>query len=215
MAKDALLMEKFISTECVRSIRKGWHLCGLVAFAVSLVCNRTLIGQCNISTANGWAPSGNCSPVRLLLGWPSDLKQWRDIRASKIASALCCCVHAWAADRPWLRPGWKILPTRIGYCSNTNGDRRFRYEDNNVAFTKVQPHYYRVRQVEPCHQLGWSSQALILSILALGAMPKQQQQQRMSQPNASGLLLALCAATVCKKLASLGGPTYRATIINI
>ncbi len=22
------------------------------------------------------------------------------------------------------------------------------------AFTLVQPHYYRVRQVEPCHQLG-------------------------------------------------------------
>ncbi len=26
----------------------------------------------------------------------------------------------------WLRPGWKILPTRIGYCSNTNYVRRFR-----------------------------------------------------------------------------------------
>ncbi len=56
-------------------------------------------------------------------------------------------------------------------------DHRFQYEDNNVAFTNVQPQYYRVRQVEPCHYLGWSSQALILSILALGAMPKQQQQQ--------------------------------------
>ncbi len=53
-------------------------------------------------------------------------------------------------------------------------DRRFRCEDNNVAFTNVQPHFYRVRQVEPCHRLGWSSQALILSILALGAMAKQQ-----------------------------------------
>ncbi len=37
----------------------------------------------------------------------------------------------------------------------------------------VQPHFYRLRQVEPCHQLGWSNQALTLSILALGAMPKQ------------------------------------------
>ncbi len=37
-------------------------------------------------------------------------------------------------------------------------------------------------QVKPCHQLGWSSQALILSILALGAMPKQQQQQQQRQP---------------------------------
>ncbi len=39
----------------------------------------------------------------------------------------------------------------------------------------VQPHYYRVRQVEPCRQKGWSSQALFLSILVLGTMPKQQQ----------------------------------------
>ncbi len=23
-------------------------------------------------------------------------------------------------QHPWLRPGWKILPTRISYCSNTN-----------------------------------------------------------------------------------------------
>ncbi len=56
---------------------------------------------------------------------------------------------------------------------------RFRCEDNNVAFTNVQPHYYRVRQVD----VGWRSQALILSILALGAMPKQQQkQQQQTQP---------------------------------
>ncbi len=59
--------------------------------------------------------------------------------------------------------------------------RRFRCEDNNVAFMNVQPHYYRVRQVEPCHHLGWSSQALILSILALGAMPKHQQQQQQQR----------------------------------
>ncbi len=56
-------------------------------------------------------------------------------------------------------------------------DSRFRCEDNNFAFTNVQPHYFRVLQVEPCHHLGWSSQAQILSILALDAMPKQQQQQ--------------------------------------
>ncbi len=56
-------------------------------------------------------------------------------------------------------------------------DCRFRCKDNNVAFTNVQPHNYRVRQVEPCRHVGWSSQALILSILALGAIPKQQQQQ--------------------------------------
>ncbi len=82
-----------------------------------------------------------------------------------------------AGQHQCLRPGWKILPMRIGYCSNTNGDRRFRCGDNNVAFTNVQLHYYRVRSVEPCHHLGRISQALILSILALGAMRKQQQQQ--------------------------------------
>ncbi len=77
-------------------------------------------------------------------------------------------------QHPWVDPGWKNLPTRISYCSNTNGDRRFRCEDNNVALTNVQSHYYRVRQVEPCHPLWLNSMALILSILALGTMLKQQ-----------------------------------------
>ncbi len=53
---------------------------------------------------------------------------------------------------------------------------------HTVAFTNVQPHFYRVRQVEPCNLLGWSCQALILSILALGAMPKQQKQQQQRWP---------------------------------
>ncbi len=38
----------------------------------------------------------------------------------------------------------------------------------------VQPHYYRVRQVEPCRQLVWRSQPLFLKSLAHGAIPKQQ-----------------------------------------
>ncbi len=45
--------------------------------------------------------------------------------------------------------GWEILPTRIAYSSN----RHFQFEDNNVDFTHVQPHYNRVWQVEPCHKL--------------------------------------------------------------
>ncbi len=57
-------------------------------------------------------------------------------------------------QHPWLHPGWKILPTRIGYCLNTNCANLFRREDNNVTFTHVQPHYHRVRQVESCHHLG-------------------------------------------------------------
>ncbi len=47
-----------------------------------------------------------------------------------------------------------ILPTRISYFSNTNHVRCFWPEDNNIAFTRAQPHNYRVRKVEPCHQLG-------------------------------------------------------------
>ncbi len=31
---------------------------------------------------------------------------------------------------------------------------RSRCEDNNVSFMRVQPHYYRVWQVVPCHRLG-------------------------------------------------------------
>ncbi len=72
--------------------------------------------------------------------------------------------------------------------------RRYWCEDNDVAFTNAQLHYYRVRQVEPCHHLGWSSQALILSSLALGAMPKQQQQQQQQQL-ASALYLQLFFCT--------------------
>ncbi len=48
----------------------------------------------------------------------------------------------------------KSLPTGLGYCSNTNIDRLFRCEDNNVAFTHVQPLYYHMGQEEPCHKLG-------------------------------------------------------------
>ncbi len=61
---------------------------------------------------------------------------------------------AQTGQHPWLHAGWKIRPTRIGYCSNTNCARRFRCGSNNVDFTHVKPHYYRVQQVEPCHQLG-------------------------------------------------------------
>ncbi len=43
---------------------------------------------------------------------------------------------------------------RLLLGSNTNCARRFQYEDNNISFMHVQPHYYRVRQVEPCHHSG-------------------------------------------------------------
>ncbi len=51
-----------------------------------------------------------------------------------------------------------------------NCDRHFRCEDTNAGITHVQPHYYRVQQVELCHHLGRSSQVLFLSNWALGAM---------------------------------------------
>ncbi len=66
-------------------------------------------------------------------------------------------------QHPRPRRWWKIILKPIGYCSNTNCARRFRCEDNNVDFTHVQPHYYRMWQVESCHQLGWSSQVLFWS----------------------------------------------------
>ncbi len=72
---------------------------------------------------------------------------------------------------PWLQPRWQILPTKIGYCSNTNCAHRFRCEDNNVNCMHGQPHYYCVRQVEPCHQLGlvsrrssWANELLALHL---------------------------------------------------
>ncbi len=103
-------------------------------------------------------------------------------------------------QHPWLHPGWKILPTSVGYCSNTSCTRRFRWEDNNVDFTHMQPHYYRVRQVkEPCHRLGWSSQALFLNIKALGALPNRPQQQKLCDTGCCWLItLLLVIITVCK-----------------
>ncbi len=44
-------------------------------------------------------------------------------------------------------------------------------EDKKIECMHVQPHCYRVRQMEPRHQLGRSSQALFLSDSALGALP--------------------------------------------
>ncbi len=51
-------------------------------------------------------------------------------------------------ESPVARTGqhpWKMLPTMMGDCSNTKGARCFQCEDNNLDFTQVQPHYYRVR----------------------------------------------------------------------
>ncbi len=88
-------------------------------------------------------------------------------------------------QHPRLRPGWKILPTRIGYNSNINWAHPFRYGNNNACFMLVQPHFYHVWCVK---QLGWRSHTFFLSNLALGAMPKQQQQQQ--QPgNIHGFVL--------------------------
>ncbi len=42
-----------------------------------------------------------------------------------------------------------------------------------IRFMYLQPHFYRVRQMEPCHWLG----ALLLSNCGLGAIPKQEHYQ--------------------------------------
>ncbi len=55
-------------------------------------------------------------------------------------------------ENSWIRPGWKILPTRAGYCSNPDCARRFGREKNKVNLMRVQPHYYYVGQVGPFHR---------------------------------------------------------------
>ncbi len=58
-------------------------------------------------------------------------------------------------QHPWLRPGWKILPIRIGCsCSNNKWFDRFRCEDNNVDLMCVQPHCYGVWWMEHSHRTG-------------------------------------------------------------
>ncbi len=53
----------------------------------------------------------------------------------------------------WHRPGniqsSVLLPTTIGYSSNTNWTRRFRCHENNTDFMRVQPRYNYVRLEEP------------------------------------------------------------------
>ncbi len=53
MAKDALLMEKTISAECVHKIAWLCELFGLAACVSSPISNHTLIGQLDLATANG------------------------------------------------------------------------------------------------------------------------------------------------------------------
>ncbi len=78
------------------------------------------------------------------------------------------------------------LPSMAQLLDQVSAARYFRCEENKVAFTPVQTRFFRVRQVEPCHKLGWGSQALFLSNLAPGAMLKQPQQQRWQRSSTDG-----------------------------
>ncbi len=53
LATDALFMEYFISAEFVRLISQLREVCGLAAKVSLPMCNRTLIGQDDLATANG------------------------------------------------------------------------------------------------------------------------------------------------------------------
>ncbi len=53
MAKDALLLKKFISAVCVRYLRLEYELCGLATYASSPGCNRSLIGHYDLAAGNG------------------------------------------------------------------------------------------------------------------------------------------------------------------
>ncbi len=77
-------------------------------------------------------------------------------------------------QHPWPRPEWKIIPTRKACYWNTNCAYRFRWYDNKIDLTQAQPHYYVVRQVGPCHQLGWSSRALLTLCLNNNNNPVSQ-----------------------------------------
>ncbi len=54
-----------------------------------------------------------------------------------------CCESSVArtGQHPWLRPGWKIVPIRVGYHSNTKWTRRFRCADSHVGLFHVQTYY--------------------------------------------------------------------------
>ncbi len=67
-----------------------------------------------------------------------------------------------------LLPGWKILPTRTDYCSNTNNVHRFRCEDdNNVDFMCVQLHYYHVHQAITSTKTIRNIQSVIEGVLSV------------------------------------------------
>ncbi len=40
-------------------------------------------------------------------------------------------------QRPWLSPGWTILPIGVGYCSNTSWTHRFRLGDNKTGVYSI------------------------------------------------------------------------------
>ncbi len=56
------------------------------------------------------------------------------------------------------RFSWAVELLALCLNTSTSWNHAFQCEDSNADVVHVQPHYYRVRQVEPCHQLGWSSQ---------------------------------------------------------
>ncbi len=71
--------------------------------------------------------------------------------------SLSLCVRyvqwAWTWQHPWLRPGWKILPIRLGSCSCTNCVCRFRCGNKDSDLTRRQPHFHHVRLLRPCRHL--------------------------------------------------------------
>ncbi len=52
---------------------------------------------------------------------------------------------------------WREIPTdKDGLLLKHQWlDRRFRYEDKNVAFTNVQPHYYTIQYFIRKYANGW------------------------------------------------------------
>ncbi len=70
----------------------------------------------------------------------------------------------WAWQHPWLRPGWTVLPARMGYCSSS------KFSPTQADSICVQPHCLRVRwspDISKCEVARRSSWTAKLSRLWL------------------------------------------------
>ncbi len=136
-----------------------------------------------------------------------------------------------ATQHSRLCPGWKTLPTRIGYSSNTNCGRRFRSikQDSLALLTRNERWHHLGHQGVNAHTdcggvaINSSKQTLHLAVAAVAAlsiMPNQHQTHSYNgghlcsfNPNVSKLIWDLLLPTVmCTILATQ--PHFTMSIIS-